>query len=54
MPTTLATKFIPKNEGEQLLVLVDNITVKVSNDDSYGYVTFVETNNEEGAGVPPH
>lgn len=54
MPTTLPTKVVPRGEGEQLLVLVDNITIKVSGDDSYGNVLFVETNNEEGAGVPPH
>jgi hypothetical protein len=33
MPTTLPTKVVPQGEGEKLLVLVDNITVKVSGDD---------------------
>ena len=54
MNNTITPKIVKSGEGEDLRVLADNITVKISAEDTYGQFSFVETNNEAGAGVPPH
>lgn len=54
MLKTIEPKILKQGEGEQLRVLVDNITVKVDKSETGGLFTVVETNNEPDAGVPPH
>lgn len=51
---TLEPKYIKRGEGEHVKVLADNITIKVSSEETHGQFAVVETNNEAGAGVPPH
>lgn len=54
MVKELSPKVLKQGEGELLRVLVDNITLKVDSADTGGRFIVVETNNEPGAGVPPH
>jgi quercetin dioxygenase-like cupin family protein len=47
-------KVLHAGEGEDLLVLADNLTLKLTGEDTGGAFALFEQNNEPGAGVPEH
>lgn len=51
---TLSPKIMKQGEGEKAVPLGDNMTFKLTGEDTGGAYVLIEQNNEPGLGIPPH